>query len=87
MQLVEPDDHVNLQAPRRVWYNANVSSVALTPKDVAQEVERLAAESEYGYVHVVVARGRIERIDRCVQIKGAGGPSRPVAAPRGADRD
>ncbi len=40
-------------------------------QDVAQEVERLAADSGFGYVHVVVAGGRIERIDRCVQMKAA----------------
>jgi ABC-type molybdate transport system substrate-binding protein len=41
----------------------------LTARDVAQEVERLAADAGFGYVHVVVSGGRIERIDRCVQIK------------------
>ena len=41
----------------------------LTARDVAQEVERLAADAGFGYVHMVVSGGRIERIDRCVQIK------------------
>jgi len=57
-----------------------MGSMTLTPRDVAQEVERLAADSGFGYVHVVVAGGRIARIDRCVQIKGTDGPLRPVVA-------
>jgi len=48
-----------------------VSSLVLTSKDVAAEVDRLAADAGFGYVHVVVADGRIERIDRCVQMKAA----------------
>jgi len=50
----------------------------LTANDVAQEVERVATDSGFGYVHVIVAAGRIERIDRCVQIK----PIRRGVAPR-----
>ena len=56
---------------RSFWYNTTVGSLVLTSKDVAAEVDRLAAESGFGYVHVVVAGGRIERIDRCVQMKAA----------------
>ena len=44
----------------------------MTSQDVAREVERLAAEAGFGYVHVIVADGRIQRIDRCVQIKATG---------------
>jgi len=60
-----------LAAKRFPWYNLNVSFEILTPSDVAQEVERLTADSGFGYVHVIVADGRIDRIDRCVQIKAA----------------
>jgi len=49
-----------------------MGSAALTSQDVAREVERLAAEAGFGYVHVIVADGRIQRIDRCVQIKANG---------------
>jgi hypothetical protein len=49
-----------------------MSSAVLTSQDVAREVERLATEPGFGYVHVVVADGRIQRIDRCVQIKATG---------------
>lgn len=44
----------------------------LTTRHVVAEVERLAAESGFGYVQVIVAGGRIVRIDRCVQIKATG---------------
>ena len=55
-----------------------MGSVVLTAQDVAEEVERVTAESGFGYVHVIVAAGRIERIDRCVQIKTArAGAGRP----------
>jgi len=66
-----------------------MGSAVLTSQDVADEIERLAAESGYGYVQVIVAGGRIERIDRCVQVKAP----RPVAYRRrfltrqGAERD
>ena len=46
-----------------------MGSAVLTAQDVAEEVERLAAESGYGYVQVIMTGGRIERIDRCVQTK------------------
>jgi hypothetical protein len=49
-----------------------MGSAVLTSQDVAREVERLATESAFGYVHVIVAGGRIERIDSCRQIKATG---------------
>jgi len=66
-----------------------MSFVALTPSDVAREVERLAAESAFGYVHVIVAEGRIERIDRCVQTKAPPPTTdrRRFLARQGAERD
>ena len=70
------------------WYNAHVSSAVLTAQDVAEEVERLATESAFGYVHVIVADGRIERIDRCVQTKAARPGRRgsvPIALQRAAE--
>jgi hypothetical protein len=57
-----------------------MSSAAFAAQDVVLEIERVRAESGYGHVRVIIADGRIERIDRCVQIKPAGGPFRPVAA-------
>jgi hypothetical protein len=49
-----------------------MSSVVLTSQDVAREVERLESESGFGWVQVIVADGRIQRIDRCVQVKATG---------------
>ena len=77
----------DLATNRFFCYNANVSSAVLTAKDVAQEVERLAAESGFGHVQVVVANGRIERIDRCVQIKAAAKAVRPRALEGSAERN
>jgi hypothetical protein len=67
-----------------------MSSMALTAKDVAAAVERVAADTGFGYVHVIVAGGRIERIDRCVQIKAARAdaePSRQLALQGARERD
>jgi len=66
-----------------------MGSAVLTAQDVAEEVERLAAESGYGYVQVIMTGGRIERIDRCVQTKA---PRltidrRRFLARQGAERD
>jgi hypothetical protein len=60
-----------------------MGSAFLTTQDVVREIERLAAESGFGYVHVIVSEGRIQRIDRCVQMKAAvvaANASRAVAA-------
>lgn len=65
------------------WYNANVSS-ALTTVDVDREIERLLADTGFGYIHVIVADGRIERIDRCVQTKAPAKPSRSLTVPSDA---
>jgi hypothetical protein len=64
--------NLDLDGKRFFWYNANMSSGFLTSQDVAREVERLAAEHGHGYVHVIVSDGRVQRIDRCVQIKATG---------------
>ena len=67
-----------------------MSSAVLTAQDVAEEVERLAAESGYGYVHVIMADRRIERIDRCVQTKAARPGRRrsvPIALQGAAESD
>jgi hypothetical protein len=63
-----------------------MGSAVLTAKDVAEEVERLVAASRFGYVHVIVADGRIERIDCCRQIKAAAKPLRPVVLESTAER-
>ena len=50
-----------------------------------EEIRHLVAESRFGYVQVIVADGRIERIDCCRQIKAAATP-RPAVLQGAVER-